>query len=63
MIFHHPQVLKAREVAVFPLKVFINPVVKITDPRVVTLLEGCLSVAGYDACVPRAYGVEITGTT
>ncbi|XP_022103431.1 peptide deformylase, mitochondrial-like isoform X2 [Acanthaster planci] len=56
-----PEVLKAREVALFPLTVFINPHMKVTDPRVVTLLEGCLSISGYDACVPRYYGVELTG--
>ncbi|XP_033646936.1 peptide deformylase, mitochondrial-like [Asterias rubens] len=55
------EVLKARECKVFPLKVFINPQVKVVDPRVVTFLEGCMSLCGYDACVPRAYGVQITG--
>ncbi|XP_038070127.1 peptide deformylase, mitochondrial-like [Patiria miniata] len=55
------EVQKAREVTVFPLKVFINPELKVIDPRIVTLLEGCLSISGYDACVPRAYGVELSG--
>lgn len=31
---------------VFPLKVFVNPVVTVTNKKAATLREGCLSVKG-----------------
>lgn len=46
----------------FPLKVIINPVLEIVDDTPVTFFEGCLSVAGWSALVPRASEVEVKGT-
>ncbi|PIK50052.1 putative peptide deformylase, mitochondrial-like [Apostichopus japonicus] len=51
----------AREALLFPLKVFINPELKVLDSRQITLPEGCLSIKGFYANVPRAYKVEISG--
>lgn len=50
-----------REAMLFPLKVFINPELKVLDSRQVTLPEGCLSIKGFYANVPRAHKVEISG--
>lgn len=50
-----------REGLLFPLKVFINPKLKILDAREVVLPEGCLSIKGFYANVPRAYKVEVSG--
>ncbi|KXJ06230.1 Peptide deformylase, mitochondrial [Exaiptasia diaphana] len=50
--------LKRMGIALVPLKVFINPRLKIIDPRMVAFREGCLSLEGFSALVPRAREVE-----
>jgi peptide deformylase len=52
-----------RERVVFPLRVIVNPVLTVVreEPRV--FFEGCLSVPGWSALVPRAVEVEVRGTT
>ena len=52
---------KAREMQVVPLRVFINPRLKVMSDKTVTLPEGCLSLNGFTAATPRAYEVEISG--
>lgn len=51
---------KVHEMEVIPLTIFINPELKVIDHTPITLYEGCESVRGYTAAVPRAYEVEIT---
>lgn len=52
--------LKRMGIALIPLKVFINPRLKIIDPRMVAFRESCLSVEGFSALVPRAREVEVS---
>lgn len=52
--------LKRMGIALIPLKVFINPRLKIVDPNLVAFRESCLSVDGYSALVPRAREVELS---
>ncbi|XP_062500779.1 peptide deformylase, mitochondrial-like [Corticium candelabrum] len=42
-------------------RVFINPKLSIIDSSVVIEREGCLSVFGHSACVPRAREVCVSG--
>ncbi len=42
-----------------PFHVIINPVLTIVDPAPVEFFEGCLSVAGFTAIVPRASRVHV----
>lgn len=53
-------VKKAREMQVVPLQIFINPQLRITDHTSIVFHEGCESVRGFSAVVPRAYEIEIT---
>jgi len=46
--------LRRMGIALIPLKVFINPRLKILDPRMLAFRESCLSVEGFSALVPRA---------
>lgn len=61
---YHEQVpkslLEAQGRKPVPLKVLVNPVIKIMDPEPALFFEGCLSIDGYVAAVPRAKGVEVT---
>jgi len=47
------------QMSLFPLKILINPKLKIIDPTHVTFREGCLSMKYFSAMVPRAKEVEI----
>jgi len=53
-------VRKAHEMNIVPMTIFINPELKIIDHTPITLYEGCESIRGFSAAVPRAYEVEIT---
>lgn len=44
-----------------PLRVFVNPVLKVVGEARATFFEGCLSVDGYTAMVERSLEVEVTG--
>jgi peptide deformylase len=44
-----------------PVRVFVNPVVSPVGDEKVTFFEGCLSVAGFAALVPRYRELEISG--
>lgn len=53
-------VRKTEEIETFPIRIFINPQLKITDYTPITFHEQCLSIQGFSAVVPRAYEIEIT---
>ncbi|KAM9302021.1 peptide deformylase, mitochondrial [Gastrophryne carolinensis] len=56
-----PEVRSTREMTPFPLKIFINPTMRIMDSRKLSFPEGCSSVQGFSAIVPRYYSVEVSG--
>lgn len=56
-----PDVRAAREMEPFPLKIFINPTMRILESRTLHFPEGCSSVQGFSAVVPRYYSVQVTG--
>lgn len=45
----------------FGVRTIVNPTLRIVGDEVATFFEGCLSVAGFAALVPRARTVEVTG--
>src|ERR1051326_6242668 len=49
-----PEILAERERAIVPFHVIINPVIKAEESAGATFFEGCLSVNGFAALVPRA---------
>lgn len=51
---------KVHEMELIPLTIFINPELKVINHTPITLYEGCESIRGYTAAVPRAYEVEVT---
>ena len=51
------------QISLFPLKVMVNPKVKIIDPINITFREGCLSVKHFSAMIPRAKEIEVTALT
>jgi len=53
------EVLKAQERRPTTLKVFVNPELEIIEQDEALFFEGCLSVDGYVAAVPRAKSVKI----
>ncbi|XP_044126379.1 peptide deformylase, mitochondrial [Bufo gargarizans] len=56
-----PDVRAQREMDPFPLKIFINPAMRILDSRKLSFPEGCSSIHGFSAVVPRYHAVEISG--
>ena len=54
-----PAWLAERERSAVPFHVICNPEITVTDPGPVEFFEGCLSVAGYSALVPRARAVRV----
>lgn len=56
-----PRLREVRQMEPFPLRVFVNPSLRVLDSRLVTFPEGCESVAGFLACVPRFQAVQISG--
>lgn len=56
-----PDVRALREMDPFPLKIFINPTMRILDSRKISYPEGCSSIHGFSAVVPRYHSVEISG--
>jgi len=53
--------IKKMHMQLYPLQVVINPEMKIIDPTTVAFKEGCLSMEGYSAVVPRMKEVQISG--
>ncbi|XP_028165434.1 peptide deformylase, mitochondrial-like [Ostrinia furnacalis] len=56
-----PEIAKSKGMSVVPFTVFINPKIKVVDYQKVIYMEGCESVQGYSAEVPRYREVEVTG--
>lgn len=54
-----PEQIKERERSPVPFHVLINPVIKRDESTEVQFYEGCLSVAGLVALVPRALSVIV----
>ena len=61
MLLHPAEKRRKREMVTFPLKIFVNPELRITDAQPVKFAEKCASVR-IPKRVMRAYGVEVTGT-
>ena len=55
-----PEVLAAQKRRPVPLKVLINPRYEVIDGEQAYFFEGCLSVEGYRAVVPRAAKVKVS---
>lgn len=56
-----PEQAEERERRPVPFHVLINPVLTIPTGETVEFFEGCLSVSGYTAIVPRARQVHVEG--
>ncbi len=56
-----PEQLAERGRQPLPFQVIINPKLNIIDPAQNLFFEGCLSVAGFTALVPRAARVRVEG--
>ncbi|XP_058531029.1 conserved oligomeric Golgi complex subunit 8 isoform X2 [Ochotona princeps] len=56
-----PRLRELRQMESFPLRVVVNPSLRVLDSRLVTFPEGCESVAGFLACVPRFQAVQLSG--
>ncbi len=46
-----------------PLTAIVNPQIELVGDERVTFFEGCLSISGWSALVPRALRVAVTGVT
>lgn len=51
--------LHERQRVAFPVRVLVNPVLRVVDDSPRVFFEGCLSVRGWTALVPRAHEVEV----
>jgi len=56
-----PEQLAERGRLPLPFHVIVNPRLYVTDPTPSLFFEGCLSVAGFTALVPRAAKVKVEG--
>jgi peptide deformylase len=54
-----PQQIEERERRPVPFHVIINPRIAWSSGRITEFFEGCLSLAGYAAIVPRRYAVRV----
>lgn len=54
-----PELLRHQERVPLAPHVLVNPVVEVVDPTPAEFFEGCLSVDGYRAIVPRARRVRV----
>ncbi|OXB65098.1 hypothetical protein ASZ78_008381 [Callipepla squamata] len=52
---------RAHRIEPFPLRVLVNPELRVLDARTVTAPEGCTSIRGFSACVPRHWAVHVSG--
>ncbi|XP_029163679.1 peptide deformylase, mitochondrial-like [Nylanderia fulva] len=60
MKMDHQVINKVHEMEIIPVTIFINPELKVIDYTPIIFYEGCESIRGYSAAVPRAYEVEVT---
>lgn len=56
-----PAAIAARGLRSVPLKVFINPQLRVLNGRTVSFPEACESISGFSASVPRYVSVEVSG--
>ena len=54
-----PAELEERERRSLPFQVIINPMITARSEKVADFFEGCLSLAGFSAVVPRAHSVRV----
>lgn len=54
-----PETRAAREREAVPFHVIVNPVLTVEDSAPALFFEGCLSLTGFVAVVPRALGVRV----
>lgn len=54
---------QARHRTPFPFEAIINPTWRATSPRVAIEPEGCLSIPGFRADIPRFWSIEAEGFT
>lgn len=54
---------KARGLSVQPLRIFVNPQMRVLDWQTVFFQEACESICGFSATVPRYLSVEVSGTS
>lgn len=52
---------EARGLSAQPLRIFVNPHLRVLDGRTVLFQEACESISGYSATVPRYLSVEVSG--
>lgn len=56
-----PAAREARGLTTVPLRIFINPQLRVLDGRTVLFQEACESISGFSATVPRYLSVEVSG--
>lgn len=56
-----PVAIEARGLVAVPLKVFINPQLRVLSGQTVNFQEACESISGFSASVPRYTSVEVSG--
>ncbi|XP_069018537.1 peptide deformylase, mitochondrial [Embiotoca jacksoni] len=56
-----PASREARGLSVQPLRIFINPRLRVLDGRTLLFQEACESISGFSAAVPRFLSVEVSG--
>uniref|UniRef100_A0A4W6EUR7 Peptide deformylase n=2 Tax=Lates calcarifer TaxID=8187 RepID=A0A4W6EUR7_LATCA len=52
---------EARGISVQPLRIFVNPQMRVLDGQTVLFQEACESISGFSATVPRYLSVEVSG--
>lgn len=57
-----PAAREVRGLSVQPLRIFVNPRLRVLDGRTVLFQEACESITGFSATVPRYLSVEVSGT-
>lgn len=62
LCFEHPASVRTiQQISPFPLRVFVNPTIKVLNHQLATFPEGCRSVGEFSACVPRYLAVQVSG--
>ncbi|XP_017274418.1 peptide deformylase, mitochondrial [Kryptolebias marmoratus] len=56
-----PAARGARGLSIQPLRIFVNPELKVLDGQTVLFQEACESISGFSAIVPRYRTVEVSG--
>ncbi|NWU75173.1 DEFM protein, partial [Onychorhynchus coronatus] len=57
----YPAALRhAHRIEPFPFRLLVNPALRVLDTRLVTAPEGCASIHGFSAYVPRHWAVHVS---